>query len=221
MDDDVAGRSEGREPTIRRARGDDAEAFLALLLALDTESEFMLFEPGERGRVVAAVRARLVDAQARGQEVLFVAVRERTGEAVVAREPPARDGSADEAIGGRPVGEGEASGESVLDGYVAGIRGPGYRGGHALNLVLGVRREASGRGLGGRLLATLEAHARERGIHRLGLGVLSTNRRAIALYERAGFVREGSRRDAVRLRSGYVDEWFMGKLLARAASGRD
>lgn len=32
-------------------------------------------------------------------------------------------------------------------------------------------------------------------------------------YMRRGFVQKGCRREAVRLRSGYVDEWIMAKLL--------
>ena len=70
------------------------------------------------------------------------------------------------------------------------------------------------------LLERIEAHARELGIHRLDLGVMATNGRAMALYERAGFVREGLRRDAVRLRSGYVDEWTMAKLIGADAAER-
>ena len=169
--------------TLRSARQGDEHAFLALFHALDTESEFMMFEPGERVIAAAAMRARIVGAAKGGRERLIVAARLAPG------------------------------GATVLDGFVGGIGGPGYRNAHAWNIVLGVRRSASGRGLGRRLLDALEARAREEGIHRLGLGVLSTNERAIALYERAGFVREGLRRDATRLRSGYVDEWMMSKLL--------
>jgi len=179
------------EVILRRARVGDERAFLALLQALDSESEFMLYEPGERRTSVREMRARIVEGRKSGAEILIVAAR----------------GSADGAA-------------TELDGFVGGLRGSGRRSAHALNLVLGVRRAASGRGLGKRLLAALEAHAREVGIHRLGLGVLCTNERAIRLYERAGFVREGRRRDAVRLRSGYVDEWFMGKLLGGARPER-
>ena len=184
--------SDSAEANLRPARKRDARAFLALFRALDSESEFMMFEPGERPITPARMRARIAAAETGGRERLIVAV-----------SPEA------------------AGGAAVLDGFVAGIGGPGYRNSHALNIVLGVRRAASGRGLGRRLLDALEADARERGIHRLGLGVLASNVRAIALYERAGFVREGVRRHATRLRSGYVDELMMGKLLLPAGPSSD
>ena len=172
---------------LRAAAVGDAEAFVELFGALDVESEFMLYEPGERRLDAAAMRTRILEGRRSGREILIVGAR------------PA---------GGRGRGTG-----IVLDGFVGAARPSFYRGAHSLNLVLGVRRAASGRGLGGRLLAALEADARVLGIRRLGLGVLATNERAIALYERAGFVHEGRRREAVRLRSGNVDELFMGKLL--------
>ena len=173
-------------PTPRLARESDAKAFVELFAVLDDESEFMLYEPGERRLDVRAMRERIVHGRRSGREILIVAARE----------------------GGR---RGDAT--PTLDGFVGAFRPSYYRGGHSLNLVLGVRDAASGRGLGTRLLVALESDARTLGIRRLGLGVLATNARAIALYERAGFTREGCRRDAVRLRAGYVDELFMGKLL--------
>lgn len=190
--------------TLRAARVADARPFLELFRALDAESEFMMFEPGERTTTLAQMRARLAAASGQGgRERLIVAergnpvARRAVGPAPIARFVPGR----------------RARGGTVLDGFVGAFGAPGQRNAHALNLVLGVRRRASGQGLGRRLLAAIEADARERGIHRLGLGVLASNERAIALYERAGFVREGLRRDAVRLRSGYVDELIMAKLL--------
>ena len=168
---------------LRPIEPGDARAFLALFEALDAESEFMLYEPGERVTTLAELRARIVQGRRSGRETLIGAVRL------------------------------DARRRTTLDGFVGAMSGSGYRNAHALTLVLGVRRAASGRGLGRRLLAAIEADARDRGIRRLGLGVMANNARALRLYERAGFVREGRRRDAVRLRSGYVDEWFMGKLL--------
>jgi len=169
--------------TLRHAEPDDARAFLSLFAALDADSEFMLYEPGERTITRADMRARIEQGRRTGRETLIVASRQG----------------------------GDA--RTVLDGFVGAMSGPGFRNAHAVAIVLGVRLTASGQGLGRGLLAAIENDARDRGIHRLGLGVMASNERALDLYERAGFVREGRRRDAVRLRSGYVDEWFMGKLL--------
>lgn len=61
------------------------------------------------------------------------------------------------------------------------------------------------RGLGRRLIgATLEA-ARAAGFHRVELDAHGDNLRAIALYEKVGFVHEGIARDAVRLDGRFID----------------
>lgn len=49
-------------------------------------------------------------------------------------------------------------------------------------------------------------------VHRVGLEVYAFNPRAIAVYERVGFVREGVRRDALRWDGGYVDAVVMSVL---------
>ena len=59
-----------------------------------------------------------------------------------------------------------------------------------------------------------ERWARERGgIHRLELTVMAHNFKAVALYERAGFTIEGSRRHSLLVDGSYVDEHYMAKLL--------
>jgi len=58
-----------------------------------------------------------------------------------------------------------------------------------------VAPQAQGRGLGRLLLHSLIRTARERGVSRLFLEVLSDNAPALALYEREGFERTGLRRD--------------------------
>jgi RimJ/RimL family protein N-acetyltransferase len=52
-----------------------------------------------------------------------------------------------------------------------------------------------------------------RGIRRLQLIVQSHNRTARALYEKMGFVVEGTRKDALRVEGSYVDGYYMAKLL--------
>jgi RimJ/RimL family protein N-acetyltransferase len=53
----------------------------------------------------------------------------------------------------------------------------------------------------------------EQGIHRLELTVMVHNQRAIDLYEKVGFQREGRKRDALLVGGEYVDEYVMGRLL--------
>lgn len=91
---------------------------------------------------------------------------------------------------------------------------PYRRARHVGYVVLGVDAEAAGRGLGGRLLEAAASHARAAGLLRLELTVMADNTRAIALYERHGFEREGVRRRAIRRGDEFVDELYMARLLA-------
>ena len=68
------------------------------------------------------------------------------------------------------------------------------------------------RGLGRRLIETTLEAARASGIHRVELHVNADNSRAIALYEKAGFVREGVAREAVKIDDRYIDSIRMAKI---------
>ena len=70
----------GSGATLRPARLADARPFLELFEALDAESEFMMFEPGERAITLARMRARLAAAgEEEGRERLIVAARRISG----------------------------------------------------------------------------------------------------------------------------------------------
>lgn len=76
---------------------------------------------------------------------------------------------------------------------------------HRGTLGMGIIPGYRDKGLGTRLIsATLEA-ARELGLHRVELDVHADNPRAIALYEKVGFVREGIARDAVKIDGRFID----------------
>lgn len=104
--------------------------------------------------------------------------------------------------GGRPVGFLEASG------------GAFRRNRHVVHLVIGVLKAHASRGIGTALLKEADLWARDRGIHRLELTVMAHNLAAVALYEKAGFVVEGTRRHSMLVDGSYVDEHCMAKLLA-------
>lgn len=82
---------------------------------------------------------------------------------------------------------------------------------HVLHLdAVAVAPESTGQGAGRALIRAAIAEARRRGARKLGLRALSTNGRAIALYEAAGFVEEGRLKDEIRLPDGSFadDVWF-------------
>jgi len=71
-------------------------------------------------------------------------------------------------------------------------------------------------GIGSGLVKAAQDWAAERGLAKVALGVFPDNLRAIAVYEHAGFVREGLRRRQYRIPGGeYRDEllmaWFPGE----------
>jgi len=64
-------------------------------------------------------------------------------------------------------------------------------------------------GIGSELVSGAQAWARQRGLRKISLGVFPDNERAIAVYERRGFVHEGLRRQQYRSGDEYRDEVLM------------
>jgi RimJ/RimL family protein N-acetyltransferase len=101
----------------------------------------------------------------------------------------------------------------VLAGYVGARGGIFARNRRTVQLVVGILQAYSGQGLGGRLLAAVEAWARQQGLHRLELTVMTHNERAVRLYRKMGFIIEGTTREDLFVDGRYVDQYLMGKLL--------
>ena len=84
---------------------------------------------------------------------------------------------------------------------------------HVTTIGMSVAGAFRGLGVGGALLETAAAWAAAHGIVKLTLGVFPENVRAVAFYERHGFVHEGRRR-AQYVRAGqYHDEVLMARFL--------
>ena len=67
---------------------------------------------------------------------------------------------------------------------------------------MAIAREWRGRGVGSALMASAIDWARERGLHKLSLGVFAHNAAGLALYRKFGFVEEGRRVKHYRRASG-------------------
>ena len=70
---------------------------------------------------------------------------------------------------------------------------------------MGVTPSHRGHGVGRRLINAALKQARETGFVRIEFDVHADNSRAIALYDKVGFVREGIVRDAVFIDGKYRD----------------
>ncbi|MBQ1090718.1 GNAT family N-acetyltransferase [Streptomyces sp. B93] len=100
---------------------------------------------------------------------------------------------------------GEVVGEVVLHEYDPAGRSCTFR------TLLGPR--GRGRGLGTEATRLIVGHGFERlGLHRIQLDVYAFNHRALRVYEKAGFVVEGVRREVEPRDGVWVDEVVMGLL---------
>jgi RimJ/RimL family protein N-acetyltransferase len=79
---------------------------------------------------------------------------------------------------------------------------------------MAIAREWRGRGVGSALMAAAIDWGRDRGLHKLSLGVFAHNAAGLALYRKFGFVEEGRRVKHYRRQSGELwDSIDMGLLL--------
>ena len=99
-----------------------------------------------------------------------------------------------------------------LAGFVAGVGKTANRNKHSMYCVIGIRQNASGQGVGTRLMIELEAWAREHGFTRLELTVMVHNEPAKRLYLGRGFVAEGTKKNSLVIDGEYVDELYMAKV---------
>jgi RimJ/RimL family protein N-acetyltransferase len=108
----------------------------------------------------------------------------------------------------------DTAGEVV--GWCDLVRDPRDGFGHSWHLGMGLLPPVRGRGIGTRLAQAGIAAAAEHGAERIELEVFASNERAIALYERLGFVREGVKKRARNLGGQYDDNILMALFMERA-----
>lgn len=81
-----------------------------------------------------------------------------------------------------------------------------------------VLKEYWGHGIGKRLLALQDDHARSIGVNRIEAMVRAKNDRGIKLYLHSGFKIEGTREKGAKINGDFVDEYFIAKILDQSES---
>lgn len=84
---------------------------------------------------------------------------------------------------------------------------------HTGGLGIGIIELWRGQGLGERLMTAAINHAREAGLLRIELSVYDSNVRARRMYEKLGFIHEGTKRKGAKFDHGFEDIHIMGLLL--------
>lgn len=106
-----------------------------------------------------------------------------------------------------------ADGSAVI-GWVS-VEVPDYRrAAHVGYLVIGVDADRAGQGIGRALIDHAVREARQRGLRRLELTVMTDNHHALRLYLGAGFQLEGVRRQSIMRANEWVDEYYLAILLS-------
>ena len=80
--------------------------------------------------------------------------------------------------------------------------------------MIGILQKFTGMGIGTTLFTEAEKWARQVGIHRLELTVMSHNHAGLALYKKMGFFVEGTAKDSLLVDGTYVNEYYMAKILS-------
>ncbi len=163
---------------IRAIRESDAEQFLLLGKVLDEETQFMMFEPGERNMTVEEQTQLIRNVLSQNNQMIFVVEH-----------------------------------EDQLVGFLEALGGNYRRNHDCVYIVIGIRHDFAGQGIGSELFEALEKWAVDHRLHRLELTVMSHNERAIHLYQKMGFKTEGTKKDSLLVNGRYVDEYYMARIL--------
>lgn len=146
---------------IRPIEAADAELFWQMMFALDKETKYMMYEPGERTKKLDIIKSNISEAT-EGDNLLLIA---------------------------------EVNHEIV--GYISAQKGVLNRVKHSAYIVVGIRAAYQHQGIGTTFFTRLDDWAKEKGATRLELTVMLSNNTAKHLYEKNGFVVEGTKKNSM------------------------
>lgn len=163
---------------IRKIRKDDASNFLKISNELDKETDFRLYEPGERKTTEDEEIEEIEKVLNNKNSIILV-----------------------------------AEDNNNLIGYLWANGRNQNRVRHSIYVSIGILQSHAGKGIGTKLFQELENWAIKNKIHRIELTVMDYNIRAINLYKKMGFQKEGIKRDSLFVNGHYVNDIYMAKLI--------
>ncbi len=161
---------------IRKIQIEDANNYLNMLLNLDNETKFMMFEPDERPSDIKIIK-NIIEKAIYGDDLILV-----------------------------------ATDKDNIIGFISVERGGYKRIKHTGYVVIGIREQYRGSGIGNKLFSELDMWSIENKVTRLELSVICSNTIAKHLYEKNGFKVEGIKKNAMIIDGKYVDEFYMAKI---------
>ncbi len=84
---------------------------------------------------------------------------------------------------------------------------------HVAQFTVGVLEDHKRQGIATKLIQFAEKWAKEKGIKRLELTVVTQNKPAVTLFRKTGFKEEGTRQKSMKIEEKYFDEFLMAKTL--------
>lgn len=107
------------------------------------------------------------------------------------------------------------SGSKVV-GVLSGIQmdqGKRPQTAHVMSIGLHITPEYRGLGIGSKMLHYAADWAKEHEFEKLEADIFMTNKKSLHLFERAGFIEEGTRHKRIRIGKQYIDEVLLGRIL--------
>lgn len=103
-------------------------------------------------------------------------------------------------------------GDSIV-GYLGISRSRLAKMSHTAKITVGVLEDYKRQGIASKLIEFSQKWAKEKGIQRIELTVITKNEAAVSFFKETGFDREGTRKNAVNINNEVYDEYFMAKIV--------
>ena len=103
--------------------------------------------------------------------------------------------------------------DNAMVGFIGATKGIFSKNKHTCHLMVGVLEAYWKRGIATKLIKRLESWAGDHNIHRLELTVIVSNTPALSLYQKNGYIIEGTKKSSLYINGIHVDEHIMAKII--------